>query len=101
MMSERKWTPGPWISYDGIVRIVDGSLVSLVYSNGVGSLNANAHLIAAAPDLAVIAELVALLPIRDHLPDDVPVTGVDGAYITQGDVLRARAAMSKARGETK
>ena len=65
----------------------------------VAEQEANACLIAAAPDMLPITQLVASLPIHDHLPDDVPVTGVDGFYITQGDVRAARATIAKATGE--
>ena len=37
--------------------------------------------------------LVAALPVSGDPADDVPVFGLDGVYITHGDVRRARAAL--------
>lgn len=80
-MTERKWTSGPWVVNDVSVRAKNGSLVSLVYANGEGAMNDNAHLIAAAPDLyEALAVIVSF--------------GVDEASLDT-----AYDALAKARGE--
>jgi hypothetical protein len=56
------------------------------------------HVFAAAPDLLPLVELIASLPIGQNTPDDVPLYGLDGIYITHGDVRKARASITKATG---
>lgn len=96
---ETKFTPGPW-AYDGKGRVDavelrkptghicdDGSeyiggLVALPYPCGAGTHEANGRLIAAAPDLLAVAEML-----------------VDGG--ASAEVFSAaRAALSKALGES-
>lgn len=79
---ETKYTNGPWVVNDVSVRKEDGSLLALVYSNGDGSMNANAHLIAAAPDLYEALDKCI-------------------GYV-ESDIIRRKAlkALAKARGET-
>jgi hypothetical protein len=60
---------------------------------------ARARLIAAAPEMLPIVTAFAALPINDKTRDDVPVYGLDGVYITHGDVRKARAAIAKAKGD--
>lgn len=59
---------------------------------------ADAALISAAPEMLLITRLVAGLPVphEDHA-DDTPVFGVNGHYITVGDVRHARAILEKIR----
>lgn len=60
----------------------------------------DAHLISAAKEMSFITHLVARLPILDETAgDDVPLFGIDGHYITVGDVRAARRALKKAEGE--
>jgi hypothetical protein len=73
-----------------------GGTIAEVYKNGTGSddpavQHANAHLIAAAPDLLDVARTVIALQ----------EVGTIGAGCTLADVAaRARAAIAKATGET-
>lgn len=90
-------TPGPWKSFNitfdprcGSIRGEGGEAVALMPnwldSDPMDELRANAHLIAAAPDMyAALAEYVEIID-RVHLPDD-------------DNVRKARAALRKARGE--
>lgn len=56
----------------------------------------DAPLISAAPEMLLITRLVARLPItHDNHADDTPVFGIDGHYITVGDVRHARATLQK------
>ena len=101
MSDQPKWTPGPWRAVMGSRHVVDvfagdRDVVS-VYGGGVGFeyRDANAHLIAAAPDL------YAALETLSALNDD---SGPFGGEIYQDRVDRAwsaaRAALAKARGES-
>ena len=99
------WTPGPWRQ----VWSTNGHfMIGIAGQDGVGvtdsrfnlwsgddaEAKANAHLIAAAPDLAealekLLADYVALVgAARVIAPDEIDV------------VIAARAALAKARGET-
>lgn len=91
-MSENKWTPGPWM-WDGNVWDYDKEneapwLVaeghSPVITGDLHCSEANADLIAAAPDLYAALE-DALQYLQHHLPDEV--------------LAPHRAALAKARGE--
>lgn len=103
------WTKGPWEVAEG-----DGQYLwevraprekakarrTIARPAGPDRL-ANARLIASAPDLAEALEPIAAIDI-DHmadLPDDDRVLYLKGG-IRLGDIRRARAALSKARGET-
>jgi len=110
-----KHTPGPWIYlYDGSgdfsVYGVDGAEVGTAWSkdahfmgNGEASYRneANARLIAAAPELLEALEVLARLDIADlgGRPDDYPVYGRNNSLISCGDVRKVRAAIAKAKGE--
>lgn len=113
-MTRAAHTPGPWAVDATKVWKEDGTsaidakgwralarvVVQMEDEDGLNEEGvANARLIAAAPDLLPLAETVAALPIKDDVADDVPLLGLDGAYITHGDVRRARAAIAKARGQ--
>ena len=93
MSKEPKWTPGPWVlvgdsrtiieseSGDGIIGINSQSMSWLEIDD------ANAHLIAAAPEL-----YDALLYVLSVCP------AID--YIGEEARAEARAALAKARGES-
>lgn len=96
-MRESKPTPGPWrpviiIDYRHAIRVVndEGEVARVVCGGDVSreEAEANARLIAAAPDL--LATLEALLPAVGEFPRDP---------YTLGLVEDARAAIRKARGE--
>jgi len=97
MTDQPKWTPGPWASdyldQNG-QRVVSGQHIEICtcWHHSVGSIEkemeANAHLISAAPDL--YAELVSLMAAYAECNgEDHPAYG------------RAEYALAKARGETK
>jgi hypothetical protein len=97
-MNETKFTPGPWIwgdDYQGLYGAGPNNQV-LYYFCGEGMslgynkhMDANAHLIAAAPDLY---EALEDLIINDF--------GSDGWNSRMERIaIRARAALAKARGE--
>jgi hypothetical protein len=98
-MSESKHTPGPWVAEiggQGSFMIEDSNARVLCqraawYSSMVDESEANARLIAAAPDL-----LAALIAIADQL-ERVGDTRrhKDGQYIDE-----ARAAIAKAEGRS-
>ena len=59
MSNQPKWTPGPWKKREGAEWIIDGAVdYGRVASVGLGRRDviANAHLIAAAPDLYTALE---------------------------------------------
>jgi hypothetical protein len=103
-VNETKWTPGPWVvegtasatvaaRHDGAAEIAE---VIATGSMTHGERRANAHLIAAAPDLyAALADLLSCASDRSW------------AHITSGpcrckgcSIDRAEAALSRARGES-
>ena len=108
MKHETQWTPGPWSVGRTISRERGayletpvhvgergnrGNCIALVYLGGPGaihrdaaSLEANAHLIAAAPDLYEALELMTREIVERH-------------DITIGTMVKAHAALAKARGE--
>lgn len=113
-------TPGPWIgSYkysrdfgDGTVTTADNKhTIACVFGpnwgeyrdaedGGEAEFEANARLIAAAPEMKPIVSAVANLFVAPDLGDDTPIFGTNGNYITAGDVRRARAAILKAEGRS-
>lgn len=109
MSDQPKWTPGPWIVFtsedewgcDTFVGTLTDTLFDVRPWKAPAWQEANAHLIAAAPDMAPLVEVLASLPIGPNTADDVPLYGLDGVYITHGHVRAARAALAKARGEAK
>jgi hypothetical protein len=100
-------TSAPWTLRHGhIVKIGVRSVTVLanVYQPTQGDelgANANACLIAAAPDLLeALMPFVALLQEHnDRGKDDTPVFGINHARITVGDLRRARAAVHKVIGK--
>lgn len=109
-----KHTPGPWhvtTETDGRSRgyiragePLDGAkmppAVARVCARTLSENEANARLIAAAPELLeALRHFAALLAEHhDDLPDDRPIFGINDAVITAGDLRRARAAIAKATG---
>jgi len=88
-----KWTEGPWsVQRDGFIMSndLDAGAFAKVYGAGDLEADANAHLIAAAPELyEALSYLVA-----ETDPD------IDEDYNPHAQPLRkARAALAKARGE--
>lgn len=87
-----KWTPGPWVVDDALDVVVRGTtnIVALCFrTNPQGE--ANAHLIAAAPDLYEALEMV-----RDA-DDDARADGLNGLNALAR--RRIDCALTKARGE--
>lgn len=116
-----KHTPGPWVvflddsggEWTGWPLSIDATSITdktVVRTGGQWPYKwdaktsqaeavANAHLIAASPDLLELVELIAAIPVSDDMADDVPIFGLNGVYITCGNVRTARAAIAKARGQ--
>lgn len=98
-MSENKWTNGPWKHYpeDNIIvsngrMILEWQARSLAVS--VAERDANARLIAAAPDLAEACELIVGAEILSKTDD------LQGMLMYADGIGKARAALAKARGES-
>jgi len=103
MSNETKWTPGPWVAYENAedkcfyVAQQDGAPYTPDYSDVCGLecrtwsgerpivQRANAHLIAAAPEIYGALESI--------------ITNATSATCSQGQLDMARAALTKARGE--
>lgn len=94
-MSEARWTPGPWCADDasgegpwGVFHVETGGEIACPIQDETGDgacreATANAHLIAAAPDLAeALEDLIGIGEVGRNAAED-----------------RARAALAKARGE--
>lgn len=115
-MSETKHTPGPWEVAlhndgrdEGYIRTgarYDGAMhppaVARVCKRGIGrfaEVQANARLIAAAPELLVAlrATLPLLVQLGDHIGNG-PVTGPGSLGIRCDVIEAARAAIAKAEG---
>ena len=109
-MTETKWTPGPWrYSFEdgddwGTVRagqrwICQASNPAVKWEDlptyreaNTDPHQANAQLIAAAPDLYEALEMAAEALDKFSVGDD--------DLVTEAPILAARAALKKARGET-
>lgn len=102
-MSEKKWTPGPW----NIVE-TDKKVFGLITDDGdmiadladARNAEANANLIAAAPDLLEACED---LPIDEFDLVDLDIDAaefVDNCNAFIDAMRKAKAALSKARGES-
>lgn len=93
--NERKWTPGPWIGGtwegDDTCEVLDDNLMLVARTK----TEANAHLIAAAPDL-----YEALEYMRDAgCPDCNGDCASANPQVAACPMKRAAAALAKARGE--
>lgn len=99
---ETKWTPGPWKRRDGAEWIVDAARgCGRVASVGLGrdEADANAHLIASAPDLYAALEYYAK-QFCEGFCDQLPEAGT--YHVSMDDQCsgcKARADLAKARGE--
>lgn len=96
-MTETKFTPGPWDVEEmpsGRVTVTAGQFFICGDENSYGVIDANAHLIAAAPELYEALE-TAIEEIK-HLRK---LAGDNGAMIDDTDFVEGIAALSKARGE--
>lgn len=90
-MSGRKWTPGPWLADGASVyeERDDFSVICNLWSSSLPQWEANARLIAAAPDL-----LDALERCLNFIANTESEMGVT---LECGD--KARAAIAKAKGK--
>ena len=102
MTNERKWTAGPWRTenrngkWPVSVVTMSGKLVAPFCGGPKPHETANAHLIAAAPELyealeELLGNVQTLLAPHDTMPHD-PLSGVPC-------ISTAQAALAKARGE--
>lgn len=97
-MSANRWTPGPWIVVNEVIRGAPSQRSGfrrLVATTWDGAHKANARLIAAAPELA--EALAALLERYVDLINCGDCGNWDPE--TEQQVIAARAALRKARGE--
>jgi hypothetical protein len=96
-----KHTPGPWRLDDGYLVPRDGLLVGRLYCGPefCDEINANATLVAAAPDLKdgcnALLGLIQLVCARDDMPP-----AIREALETSHRIAEARAAIAKAEGRT-
>lgn len=95
-MSETRFTPGTWAAESHLREPGMWTVVAsdLFFVASVAK-EADAHLIAAAPDLYRALEAFAAVPIEGGDPPDDVIVRIEG-----GVIRRARAALAKARGET-
>jgi hypothetical protein len=92
---EAKHTPGPWHVYKGVGLYVDSSTagsVCKVAEKRSAQKEANAHLIAAAPELLAIAIGIESDCVLDQF-------GWANLHLSKGNVEQIRAAIRKAKGE--
>lgn len=90
-MSEAKFTKGPWVNSPlgpWIIETKDEIEIADISASSLVNATANAHLIAAAPELYEALEDVLYLFGQGDNPDEPKEVSV------------ARAALAKARGET-
>ncbi len=94
-MTERKWTPGPWVEFDGDICPASNVLNGAIVSTSEDTRDADVHLIAAAPDL--YEALQAMIDLQENA---TPFGGE--IYRDRVDRVfdQCRAALAKARGET-
>ena len=100
-MSETKFTPGPWIVMERAVVAVRRFVIAEVFSDplkkdslAIEESKANLNLIAAAPDL-----FEALENLEPYLDAIVCYASTITEHPPNGFILKARAALAKARGE--
>ena len=101
MTDQPKWTPGPWQINGSHFYGPDPDRFLIGHMNGGGPFDANLNLIAAAPDMATVLEYYAD-QFCEGFCKDLPQAGT---YQPEMDLdcsgCKARAALAKARGETK
>ena len=102
--TDSKWTPGPWEyqeksdAYTHIVRAAGNRFICSMGQSMKPEYEANARLIAAAPEMAE-----ALKALADECAEYVRINNLhsnDGSPATTHSMRRARAALAKARGES-
>ncbi|MEQ5857268.1 hypothetical protein NFI08_16465 [Halomonas sp. EF61] len=110
-MSETKFTPGPWFAHDdhpqhACYHIAPADYwhdeLATIYSPGDPEADANASLIAAAPELYEALEVFGRLADQLDGDDEVERTPDDEwakFRLLASDYRKARAALAKARGE--
>ena len=93
-MNENKHTPGPWAKDRNIIKDVKGHMIASVSYEQNGHVQANAVLIAAAPDL--LEALRALTNAeQDYASDPCLATRVQ----MDAALTSARAAIAQTKGE--
>lgn len=102
-MSETGWTPGPWGIGDGneVFAVGAGRSVALVCAHSEGE--ANAHLIAAAPDLYEALDRAART-FRSYEAMHAEKSSLEGDVKARANAIEAEhceAALAHARGEDK
>ena len=91
-MSEPKWTPGPWTAERGNIGSAHPLFVVAPHMDGLKPwTDADAHLIAAAPELYETLERIVKW---------MDIQGYNALYQDDTAIKDARAALAKARGET-
>lgn len=99
-MAEPKWTPGPWrieerlLVYAGTKWVASAKMYDS--ETTMEEAQANAHLIAAAPDL--YRELENLVELAEAAMRAANRDG--GEYDIEAELADARAALRKARGDS-
>ena len=105
-MSQKKHTPGPWAYVETdhgaiVVEDVNGWICEMSKWEGQDNL-ANAHLIAASPDMLEALEAIdVLLDMGDDVPWNTAFTfdNLEAINAINAAFAKARAAIKKARGE--
>ncbi|MFT8896306.1 MAG: hypothetical protein ABF968_05005 [Acetobacter sp.] len=118
-MSETKFTPGPWIAFKGAGWCISRPNARMAHMVGMRAhfsmvsaenddekeAQANAHLIAAAPDLyEALKGLIKILSDRgvelDCMSSPTPLIKLLNTEEEEAVVEMANSALAKARGET-
>jgi len=92
-----QFTPGPWvINANGDITSPHGAICWL--PSGIAYKQANAHLIAAAPDLLVALEdLLEMAEDQARFIEAEVLEGVRGSLFNQDDVLDAKEKLDRAK----
>jgi hypothetical protein len=101
-MAQAKHTPGPWVADGVLINGPDGMIGELGFGlRGDPEMQANARLMAAAPDLlaALEATVTPLIRLGDFIgnEDAGGVSGL-GAFDRCAIILKVHAAIAKAKG---
>lgn len=75
-MSETKWTPAPWHFFEPFIR-ARGCTVAEVIAQPDGISEANARLIALAPELAEVLDVIPEMLQRMAARFDLPISQLD------------------------
>jgi hypothetical protein len=98
---EVKATSGPWFEGTGWIgagKLKDGNVVCRIPNYPYGNSEANARLIAAAPELLAFIELVARMRTEEEFGDDAPASE-DWISTLNELITSARVVAAKAKGE--